>query len=98
MSLSKTAVKRLRDAFLDEQVSVFLKDMNIVTVSEEQGEIKISMVVEGYVIDIDADMIYLGLPDGTVTRTVPHSAVGLIEIPFVGETFDMDIPVDGDVH
>lgn len=98
MSLSKTAVKRLLEAFIDEQVSIFLRDMNVVTVSEDQGEIKISMVIEGYVIDIDADMIYLGLPDGSVTRIVPHSSVGLMEIQFQGETLDMDIPVDGDVH
>lgn len=63
------------------------------TISEDQQEVRISMVVEGYVINIDTDFVYLGLPDGTINRIVPHSTIGLMEIQFIGETFDMDIPM-----
>lgn len=80
-------------------VSIFLKDMNIVTVNEDAQEIKISMAVEGYVINIDSDFFYLGLPDGSITKSIPHTSVGLVEIQFSGTMMDGDIPMrDEDIN
>ena len=97
---SKTAVRKLREIYLDENVVIYLREMNIVTVNEEQQEVRISPVVEGYVIDIDQDFVYLGLPDGSVLRTIPHTTVGMIEMSSVEETFvTEDMPdIDDEVH
>lgn len=98
MSLSKASVKLLSESYLGQQVVVFLKDLNITTFDEEAGEARISMAIDGIVVEIDADFLHLGLPDGSITRSIPHTSVGLIEIMFTAETLDMDLPVDGDIH
>lgn len=97
---SKSAVRKLREIYLDETITIYLREMNIVAVNESQGEVKISPMVEGYVIDIDQDFFYLGLPDGSILRTIPHATVGLIEMSFVGEVMlDQDMPgSEDDVH
>lgn len=97
--ISKNAVHKLRKIYLDENITIYLRDMNIVTMSESQQEVKVSSMVEGYVIDIDTDFYYLGLPDGSIIRTVPHSTIGLIELTFAGgQMIDADIPINEDIH
>ncbi len=97
--ISKTAARKLCQMYLDETLTVYLRDMNIVTVNQEQSEVKISPMVEGYVIDIDQDHIHLGLPDGSVLKSIPHSSVGLIEMSFVAQMIDADMPTsDEEVH
>lgn len=94
-TISKTAAKKLFNIYVDEHINVFLRDMNVVTVNEEQGEVKISMVADGYCIDVDQDFIYLGLPDGTITKTISHNLGQFIEIAFSGgELLDNDFPTD----
>lgn len=98
-SISKVALKKLREIFLDENVTFYMKDINIVTVNEEGQEIKISAMSEGYVIDLDSCYFYVGLPDGTIMRTIPHESVAMTEIAFVGgQLTDEDVPLDEDVH
>ena len=98
--ISKIALRKLRDIYLDEQITIYLRDMNIVTVNEQQGEVKISPMVEGLVIDIDQDYYYLGLPDGSILKTIPHATVGLVEITFQGgQLTDADLPTsDEEIH
>lgn len=98
--ISKIALRKLREIYLDENITIYLRDMNIVTVNEQQGEVKISPMIEGYVVDIDQDFYYLGLPDGSVIKTVPHDTTGLVEITFAGgEMLDLDMPApDEDIH
>lgn len=98
--ISKNAVRKLIEIYLDENITIYLRDMNIVTVNESQGEVKISPMIEGLVIDIDQDFFYLGLPDGSIMKTVPHETVGLIEMAFTGgDLIDMDMPTnEDDVH
>lgn len=82
---SKNAVRKLREIYLDENVIIYLRDMNVVAVNESQGEIKISPMLEGYVVDVDQDYVYLGLPDGTILKTIPHATIGLIEVALTAE-------------
>ena len=99
MAITAAAARRLREIYLDQQVVVYLRDMNVVTVNEEHGEMKISAMAEGYVIDIDTNFVYLGLPDGTITRTINHDLAQMIEIAFGGELLDMDFATsDEDIH
>lgn len=95
--ISKNAVQKLLEIYLDETVTIYLRDMNIVTVNEAQGEVKISPMIEGYVIDIDLDFFYLGLPDGSILRTIPHATVGLIEMSAINQFISEDMPTDGDI-
>lgn len=96
--IPKTSVKTLLELYMDEVISIFLRDMHVVTANEEGNEIRISSAVEGYVIHIDQTHIHLGLEDGTITKSIPHETVGLIEIQFSGQMMDQDMAVDEDVH
>ena len=83
--ISKQAVKKLREIYLSELVTVYLKDMNIVSTNEEGTQVNISPMLDGILIDI--------------LRTIPHSTVGLIEISTTsGDLMDSDMVTDGDVH
>ena len=89
------AAKKLLEIFLNEQVTIFLKDMNVVTVDEEQGELKVSAMVQGLILDVDIDYYYLGLPDGMITRTVAHETAQMVEIMFIADEFmDGDYPAN----
>ncbi len=60
---------------------------------------RVSTMADGLVIDIDEDFVHLGLPDGSITRSIPHESVGLMEIQFMeGSMDDSDFPFDEDVH
>lgn len=100
MSITSKAVRKLKAFCLDEEVTIYLKDMNVVTVDETQGELKISAMAQGYVIDIDENFYYLGTPDGQVTRTISHDTAQMVELMFVGSEFmDEDMPSpDEDIH
>jgi hypothetical protein len=98
--ISKVAVKKLRDLYLDQMVTIYLKDMNVVTVDENSQEIGITAMRQGYVLDICQNYFYLGLPDGTITTTIAHELAQMVEIEFAGsELFDTDMPSSEDeVH
>jgi hypothetical protein len=97
--ISKLAAKRIFEIYVDEMVTVYLRDMNIISVAENQQEVKISPMVEGLVVDVDTEYIYLGMPDGSILKTIPHQSVGLIEITFVAELIDADMAQsDDEVH
>jgi hypothetical protein len=99
MAITAKAAKKLRGVFLDEEVTIYLKDMNVVTVDEHAGEMRISAMAQGYVIDIDEDFYYLGLPDGEITRTVGHDTAQMVEILFVAQQMDEDmVGPDEDIH
>lgn len=101
MSISAKALKKLRNNFLDEEVIIYLKDMNVVTVNEEGQEISISAMTQAYIVDIDEDYIYTGLPDGTVTRVISHAIGPMIEISFPADEqmMGIDMPTDeSEVH
>ncbi len=100
MAISKDSAKNLREIFVDEFIIIYLKDMNVVTTDAEGQEFKISAMIEAYVIDIDMNFYYCGLPDGTVTKTVPHESIGLVEISMpMEQMISPDYPTpDEDVH
>lgn len=99
MAITKNAVKTLKLIFLDELVTVYLKGMNVVTVNDDQQQVDITAMAQGYCLDIDQDYIYLGLPDGVITKSISHELAGIIEIEYMGnDLLDADIPLDGDIH
>lgn len=100
MAIAAKAAKKLRSIFLDTEVTIYLRDMNVVTVDESQQEMKISAMAQGYVVDIDEEYYYLGLPDGTITRTIGHDLAQMVEIMFEASEFmDGDFPTqDEDIH
>lgn len=101
MALISKTLKRLRSHFLDEHVIIYLRDMNVVAVDENQQEIKISAMIETYIVDIDENYLYTGLPDGTITRVIQHEIAPMIEIAVSVEDqlLEMNLPSeDEDVH
>jgi transposase len=93
------AVRKLRRIFLDEEVTIYLRDVNVVTVDEEGQQVKVTAMAQGYVLDIDENFYYLGLPNGTITRTINHDIAQMVEILFeASEYMDSDIPLDEDIH
>ena len=97
--ISKTAVHKLLEIWLDENIIIYLRDMNVVAVNEAQGEVKISAMIEGYVIDIDQDYFYLGSSSGEIVKTIPHLSVGLIEIGVEASLINSEAPSSEDeVH
>lgn len=101
MALTSKALKRMRAQFLDETVVIYLKGMDVVTVSPNGEEMSISAMTEAYVVDIDECYLYLGLPDGTVTRVISHEIAPMIELAMSAEdqVMAMQLPGEGeDVH
>jgi hypothetical protein len=99
VAITLKAAKKLRAIFLDTDVTIYLKDMNVVTIDEQHGEMKITTMAQGYVIDIDENFYYLGLPNGEITRTISHETAQMVESLFVGEQMDFDMPnPDEDIH
>lgn len=98
--LSKSALKKLKEIFVDEMVTFYLRDLNVVSVNEENQEVKISAMSDGYVIDVDSNYYYVGLTDGTITRTIPHDTIAMTELTFAGgQLIDEDMPTnDDEVH
>ncbi len=88
--ISKDAVDRLMEHFLNEDVVIYLRDMNVVVVNENQEEVSLSAMTTGFVLDIDQDYFYLGTPDGNVTRTISHDVAQMIELAIPKEEFDLD--------
>lgn len=70
----------MREAFLDENVIIYLKDMNVVTATPEGNEIAITAMIQGYVVNIDTDFLYLGQEDGTILKAIQHQPGQLIEL------------------
>lgn len=98
--ISKAAAQRLLELYVGELIVVHLKNMNIVTTNENQEMIELSPMVEGFVVDIDRNFIYLGTADGMVLKTLTHDVVGIIEVNnLMEEMLSNDMPVsEGDVH
>lgn len=98
--ISKSAAKKLRDIYKGQMITIFLTNMNIVTVTEEQQEISVTAMRSGFCIDVDQDYFYLGLPTGETTSTVKHELAQMVEIEFNGsDMLDFDFPeTEGDVH
>jgi hypothetical protein len=97
--ISRTAAKRIFEIYVDEIVTIYLRDMNVVSVNESQQEVKISPMIEGLLIDVDTEYIYLGLEDGSILRSIPHATVGLIELSTLMSMIDQEMPDVGDeVH
>ncbi len=87
MPISKSSAKKLREIFVGEEVTIFLKDMNVVTVDEEHGSMEITAMAQGHVVDICESYYYLGLPDGMITRTISHETAQMVEIMFIQDDF-----------
>lgn len=100
MSISAKALRKIKDAFLDEEIIIYLKDMNVTTVTPDGNEIGITAMLTGYLVDVDVDFLYLGLPDGTVLKAIQHQPGQLIELAMsIDASLNVDFPApDEDVH
>lgn len=79
--MTSEALKGLRDCFLGEYVVFYLRDMSIPAMTAEGGDmVKISGMVDGLVLDIDANFYYIGDDNGDVNRVISHSVIGIVEI------------------
>lgn len=84
MALSKKAVKTLMSLYLGDNCVLYLKDMNIVVAHEEAGQLDVTPMLAGIVMDIDESFIHLG--DGSmIQKSIYHENVGLIESTSVPE-------------
>jgi len=97
---SKT-IKKLKDIFLEELVVFYLKEMKVAAYDEENEELKISGMVEGYVIDIDEDFYYLGNEEHDFEKVISHNVIAMVEIAQLDLTAieGLNYPEDkGDLH
>ncbi len=89
----------MREVYVGEFCTLYLHGMNVITVDENNSEVAITAMRQGLILEIDQDNIYLGTPDGMITATVSHDLAKMIEIEFIGEQMDQDLPQNGDeVH
>lgn len=99
-------LSKLRDAYLGQHVVIYLRDMNIVAVKPEgEGEMLVSGMLEGYVVDIDDKYWYIGGNPEEFNRIVLREIAGIVEIQMPDNssfllTNNMEImePDDGGVH
>jgi len=90
MAISKKAMTTLRDIYLGDSVILYLKDMNVV-IPTGDGNMDISPMLQGIVMDVDETFIHLGNGD-MVQKSVYHENVGMIESLIVDDAlinFDM---------
>lgn len=77
MAISKKALKTLHSLYLGDIVVLYLKGMNVL-VAHEEGQMDVSPMLTGIIMDIDECFIHLG--DGSmITKSIYHENVGLIE-------------------
>lgn len=99
MAITFKAAKALRSIFIDENIVIYLKDMNVVTVDPDQNTMNISAMIQGYVIDIDENFYYLGNQDGYVVKVVSHDIAQIVEIFEEASPMTDEMPnPDEDVH
>jgi hypothetical protein len=100
VGISAKAVKNLKANFLNAELIIYLKDMNVVSPSPDGESIDVTAMIQGFCVDIDSDYIYLGLPTGEITRTIGHEVAAMIELAMPDEQFlDLDFPLnDDEVH
>jgi hypothetical protein len=78
MALSAKAIKNLTSLWLGAPVIVHLTT-SVVIADEEMGQIGVAAMIDGILIDVDPDFIYLGQDDGTITRAIKHDEYVQIE-------------------
>lgn len=98
MGISKAAVKTLIDCFVNEEVIIFLKQMNVVAVSSEGDQMEVTAMIQGFLVHVDQDFLYLGLPDGEVTRSIGHDTAQMIELHFAHDEMTEPPGEDDGVH
>lgn len=77
MAISKKAMTTLRDIYLGDSVVLYLKDMNII-IPTEAGNMDISPMLQGIMMDIDETFVHLG-NGNMVQKSIYHENVGMIE-------------------
>lgn len=77
--MTSESVDKIRDAFLDRHIIIYLKDMQV-TMPSDDGTVSVAAMVEGYLCDVDDYAYYLGLEDGTILQVIPHHATGPVEL------------------
>lgn len=91
MAISKKAIKTLMDLYVGDLVVLYLKGMNVVVADENSGEMNITPMLQGIVMDVDEAFIHLGDGD-IIQKSIYHENVGLIESLVIDESlisFDM---------
>lgn len=100
MSITKDAVKTLKNSFVGCLVIIHLKDIVIPIIGPNEEDFDVNAMIDGFVVDIDQDFVYLGLEDGSILRAVPHASIGPIDIamdnqPSLIDSFPSD---DQEIH
>lgn len=92
--ISKKAVKTIQDLYLGDLVVLYLKGMNVVVANEEMGQMDVTPMLNGILMDVDETFLHLG--DGSmITKSLYHENVGLIESASMDDMFVMpDMPQD----
>lgn len=100
MSISVEALKNLQDQFLNEEVIIYLNNMRVAIPDPENQQISVNAMVQGVFLNVDQDYIHMGLPDGTIIRSVKHDLAGMIEVLIPSSPLmDMNFPeTDEEVH
>lgn len=94
MAISKGALKNLKYLYLGELCVIYLKGMNIVIAHEEAGQMDVTPMLQGIIMDIDEAYIHLGDGDA-INKSVKHDDYGVIELVIPQESLmDFDMPIN----
>ena len=100
--ISRTAVERLKENFLAQEVVFFLKAMDVTTVDENGHQITVAAMVPGFVIDICENYWWVGGIDGQITRVIAHDVAPMVELAIPGAMELLDdygtMGGDGEAH
>lgn len=94
VAISRKATKTLNDLYLGDTVILYLKGMNVLIANEEAGQMDITPMLTGIVMDIDETFIHIG--DGNmIQKSIYHENVGLIESASMEEMLiSADLPTN----
>lgn len=83
MPIGKKATKTLQDLYLGDTVVLYLKGLNVL-VPHGDGQVDITPMLTGIVMDVDETFIHLGNGD-MISKSIYHENVGLIESAIMEE-------------
>ena len=71
---------KLKSMYKGKHVVLYLTGMNVAIPGPDENQINVSSMIEGYVVDIDAEYVHLGDSAEEVNRSVRKDSIGIIEL------------------
>lgn len=77
---------------IGKYLTLYLREMNVATVTPDGENLHISAMIEGFLVDVDDIYLYLGDDKNKFNRLVRHDVVGILELSDQAPKAPMIVP------